>query len=275
MSAESSGFDFICRIVAERTGNVLEADKAYLAKSRLLPVAQRWSCPSVKEVIAKLQASRDPQLEREVVEAMLTHETSFFRDEQYFANLSQHILPALLHQRQAERCLRIWCCACASGQEAYSIGMLLRESFSDAVSGWDVEILGSDCSYQSILQAVAGEYSEVEMTRGLSARRRDRYFQRQRSGWQLNDSLRAAVQFRELNLIKPLPTLPPMDLVLLRNALIYMSDDTKRTILRRVHQTIRPGGFLILGATETLFDLKDRFDRISFDSSLSYQKRPL
>lgn len=251
MSISPASFAFVRRLVEDQTGIVLDDSKAYLADVRLVPLVRRTDSTDVNSLVGAVQSGRVPGLARQIVEAMLIHETSFFRDPACFDQIATAILPHLVEQRREQRTLRIWCAACSSGQEPYSIAMLLCESFGALLPAWNIELIASDLSRPMIGQAREGVYSEVEVGRGLTAARLARHFHREGNSWRIAPALRQMVTFRELNLHDPWPALPAMDLVLLRNVLIYMSAAVRERILQRLRSVIHDGGFVVLGATET------------------------
>jgi chemotaxis protein methyltransferase CheR len=206
-----------------------------------------------------------------VVEAMTTNETSWFRDRHPFDAFESVILPELLACRAKERRLTVWSAATASGQEAYSIAMLLHERLA-ADPGWDVRVLASDLSEQMVRRTRAGRYSQLEINRGLPAARLVRHFSRTGTEWQVNEPLRRLVEVRQLNLAAPFPLLPPIDVTFLRNVLIYFQVDSRRQILQRVRRVLRPGGYLVLGTAETTLDV-DAFERVPHDKATVYRLR--
>lgn len=237
-------------MLEEQAGIALEADQQTFTATRLLPVARRHGWSSLAPLIDGLRDPTDRLLAQEVMESVVTHETSFFRDPHYFDELTETILPRLIGLRASERRLAIWCAACASGQEAYSVAMILRERFAEQLRDWNVEILATDLSKTALQQAESGRYSDVEVGRGLSDARLALHFRREGSGWQIDDRLRRMIRFRRLNLLTTSPESLRLDLVLLRNVLIYMTPPARQSILARVHRALQPDGHLMLGSTE-------------------------
>jgi chemotaxis protein methyltransferase CheR len=205
-----------------------------------------------------------------VVEAMTTNETSWFRDVHPFNALRTDLLPALIAGRAAERKLRFWSTACSSGQEAYSLTITLAEHFPQ-LREWDVQILATDLSREMVDRTQQGRYGQLEMNRGLPAQHLIKYFERQGVHWQVKPELRRLVQTRQMNLIEAWPVLPRFDVILLRNVLIYFDLDTKRAILRRVRQVLRPDGVLFLGSAETTMMVDDGWDRLTTSGSVAYR----
>jgi chemotaxis protein methyltransferase CheR len=203
---------------------------------------------------------------------MTTNETSFFRDAHPFTALSDHVLPELVKSRSAERVLNIWCAACSSGQEPYSIAMLVQDIVGTD-PGWRVRLLATDLSPAMLARTRAGVYSQFEMNRGLPANRLVRHFRQQGLEWQIEEPLRRMVETRAVNLDQDLPSMPSMDIIFLRNVLIYFDVATKRQILARVRRVLRPDGYLVLGGAETTLNLDDAFDRVQIGRAPMYQLR--
>lgn len=263
MSTSPVSFDWIRCLVEEQAGNVLEDGKNYLVESRLAPIVESEKVDSVDELVQRMRATFRPELERRCIEAILTHESSFFRDPHYFDELATNILPQLIDRRRASRRLTIWCAASAAGQEPYSLAILLHEHFPEVIAEWHVEFVASDFARPVITQAQNGDYSDVEIQRGLSSQRIARFFRQSGNRWAADVALRGMIRFRESNLVTDEPPVPRADLILLRNVLIYMSEETRLQVVRKVRQALAPDGHLMLGATETLFDLDSGLDKSS------------
>jgi chemotaxis protein methyltransferase CheR len=254
-------FDFVCRLIRDRSAIVLEPGKEYLVESRLLPLARDLKIDTVSKLIGLLRTRRDEVLMTRVVEAMVTTETLFFRDHHPFESLRSTVLPELIVRRKQERRLDVWCAACSTGQEPYSLILLIREYFPE-LSGWQINILATDLSGGALSRAREGKYNQIEVNRGLPACLLVKYFQQNGASWELRKDLRQAVEFRELNLIRPWPVLPRMDIVFLRNVMIYFDVETKKSILDRVTRLLRPSGYLLLGGAETTINLNNSFRRV-------------
>ncbi len=263
-------FDFVRELVEKDAGIVLEPGKEYLVESRLGPLARTEGLPSLEALVHSLKTGRASDLRRKVLDAMTTNETSFFRDVEPFELLRTTILPALIEARQQVRRLKIWYAASATGQEPYTVSMIIREHFPGLAS-WDVEQIASDISRPALEKARAGRYSQLEVNRGLPAPLLVKYFQKQRLEWQLRDEIRQMVDFRELNLNARWPPLPKFDIVFLRNVMIYFDVAAKKRILGDIHRLLNPDGFLFLGAAETTLNLDARFTRTSFDRASCYR----
>lgn len=249
-------FDLVSALVKKRSGLVLSRDKLYLVETRLGPVARRHGAASVGELVSKLGASAPESLLAEVTEAMTTNETSFFRDKIPFDLLAEYMLPSLLAARTQQRLIRIWCAASSTGQEPYSIAMLIKEMPRET-AGYRFEIFASDISNEVIERAKRGVYSQFEVQRGLPVKHLVKYFKKTDDYWQIDDSIRTMVNHRTFNLLEDLRILGTFDLIFCRNVLIYFDQPTKRQVLERVAQQLAPDGFLVLGAAETVIGVTE------------------
>jgi chemotaxis protein methyltransferase CheR len=254
-------FEFVCRLVRDRSAVVLEAGKEYLVEARLAPIVRQLQVESISELVGRLRAGSDNGLSDRVIEAMVTTETSFFRDLHPFETLRKTVLPELIRRRADEKRLDVWCAACSTGQEPYSLAILLREHFPH-LSGWRVNILATDLSAEVLGRAREGRYSQIEVNRGLPAPLMVKYLRQRGATWELVEDVRRAIEFRELNLVRPWPALPRMDLVFVRNVMIYFDVGTKKAILGRIARLLRPDGYMLLGAAETTLNLDDSFRRV-------------
>jgi chemotaxis protein methyltransferase CheR len=258
MAIRSAEFEYIRTLVLERSAVVLEPGKEYLVESRLARLVAQEGFASLPQLVERLRANRFGPLHRKVVEAMATNETMFFRDARPFEVLRVSILPELLRQRATDRALDVWCSGCSTGQEPYSLAMLLREHFP-IVLGWNLRIVASDISRDSLDRARRGCYSQLEVNRGLPAPLLPKYFSKREEGWQLSHEVRRMVEFVEINLVEPWPLLPAMDIVFMRNVLIYFGVETKKSILGKVRRLLKPDGLLLLGGSESTLYLDDAF----------------
>jgi chemotaxis protein methyltransferase CheR len=272
MTLSSASFAYVRTVLRERSGHNLEDDKAYLVETRLLPVARRHGFRSVEDLVLRLRGRRNEKLLGELVEAMTINETFFFRDGHPFEALRQTVLPELVRLRSSVRCLNIWSAACSSGQEAFSVAILLRHYFP-ALSGWTIRLIASDLSAAMLERGRQGLFSELEVSRGLTPELLHGYFQEQEKGWQIRDDIRRLVEFQAINLSGPWPELPPLDLVLLRNVLIYFDVPTRQQILGRVRRVLQPDGYLLLGGAETTHNLHDDFIPVACGPSSFYRLR--
>jgi chemotaxis protein methyltransferase CheR len=254
-------YDFICKLLRERSAVALESGKQYLVETRLAPVLRTLNLRSITDLVGQLRSGEHNGLHQRIVEALVTTETSFFRDHQPFEALRTSVIPDLIARRRDERRLNIWCAACSTGQEPYSLVLLLREHFAQLAT-WKIDVLATDISSDVLERARQGVYNQVEINRGLSAALLVKHFRQEGNRWRLNDDVRAEVRFMLLNLANAWPPLPRMDLVLLRNVLIYFDVPTKKQILARLARQLRPDGYLLLGGAETTFNLNDSFRRL-------------
>ena len=255
-------FDFLRQLLRQRSGLMLSAEKQYLAESRLLPVARKHGLGGLTELVAKLRSAAALPLTVDVVEAMTTNESFFFRDKIPFEHFRLTIMPALMAARAREKRIRIWCAACATGQEPYSLAMSLK-GLGAALAGWTVDILATDLSNEVLAKAKAGIYNQFEVQRGLPIQSLVKFFSQVGETWQIAPEIRAMVQFRPLNLLNDFSPLGHFDLVFCRNVLIYFDQATKTGVLKRIARQMPADGFLILGAAETVVGLTDAFKPMS------------
>jgi chemotaxis protein methyltransferase CheR len=250
-------YEFLRKFLKERSGLDLSPDKQYLVESRLIPLARRAGLPGIAEIVQKIKSGSEPLIS-DVVEAMTTNETFFFRDKIPFENLRETILPMMLQARASRRALRIWCAASSTGQEPYSIAMCLKE-MGATLAGWRIEIIGTDISQQVLEKSRSGIYSQFEVQRGLPIQLLVKYFKQIGEMWQINADIRSMIQYRPLNLLQDFAHMGKFDLIFCRNVLIYFDQDMKSSIFGRLAKTMEPDGFLALGAAETVVGLTDAF----------------
>ena len=251
-------YEFLRKLLKERSGLDLSPDKQYLVESRLVPLARRIGLPGITELVQKMKAGSAEALTADVVEAMTTNETFFFRDKIPFDHLRDTMLPALLQARASRRALRIWCAASSTGQEPYSIAMCLKE-LGATLAGWRVEIIATDLSQGVLEKSKAGLFSQFEVQRGLPIQLLVKHFTQVGELWQLNADIRAMVQHRQLNLLQDFGHLGTFDVIFCRNVLIYFDQDTKTGIFERLAKVVEPDGFLVLGAAESVVGISDAF----------------
>ncbi len=272
MPISIADFDYIRKLVYDRTGVFLSEDKTYLVESRLGMLARETGANSVSGLVAELKQTKQRgfnHLYESIVEAMMTNETFFFRDINPFEVLKISVIPELLKQRQDEGTINIWCGACSSGQEPYSIGMLLREYFPK-ING-QVQIIASDISTGMLKKARSGRYQQHEVIRGLPTPFLHKYFYNCGKEWQIKEEIQKAIKFRQINLTQPLISLPQMDIIFMRNVLIYFDIQTKQSILAKVRQVLRPNGYLFLGGGETTVNLDSAFEPVQFEKGVCYR----
>ncbi|HEY6904746.1 MAG TPA: protein-glutamate O-methyltransferase CheR [Candidatus Acidoferrales bacterium] len=274
MKITSSDFDYVRKLVLQKSALVLGPGKEYLVESRLNMLASREGFSSLHHLIQGLHLDRSGLLTGKVVEAMMTHETTFFRDVRPFETLRKVVVPALMVRRASERSLNIWCAGCSTGQETYSIAMLLLEHFP-ALAGWTVYLMGSDISKRAIDRARAGRYTQLEINRGLAANLLVKFFQKAKGDWQVNGNLRRMAIFQEINLAGPWPRLPRMDVIFLRNVLIYFDAETRRNLLGRARRLLNPDGYLFLGGSETITGANNGFERVPDEPSTIFRPTEL
>ncbi len=258
----SDEFDFLCKLLKDRSGLVLTRDKAYLLESRLLPVARKADLKSVDELVAAVRMRPNSDLARDVVEAMTTNESFFFRDIKPFDQFKNFVLPELMKARAARRSIRIWSAACSSGQEPYTLAMLLAEQQAK-LQGWSIDILATDLSTEILDKAQAGLYSQFEVQRGLPIQFLMKYFKQQGERWQIDPGIRNRVRFRVFNLLDEPTSLGAFDVIYCRNVLIYFDQPTKTMVLDRLARILAPDGYLFLGGAETVLGISDKFQASS------------
>lgn len=254
-------YDHFCRLVRQRSGLVLTAEKAYLVSSRLAPVARAEGLGTVAELLAVLRIGAPEALLQQAVDVMATHESYFFRDAAPFEQLANAVLPPLIAARQAQRSLRIWCAACSSGQEPYSVAMILME-MGYRLSGWKLDILATDMSEPILRKASAGLYNDFEVNRGLSPERQARWFKQEADGWRVSPTLQQMVRFKPHNLLQGSAGLGVFDVIFCRNVLIYFDLETKRQILDQVRRAMAVDGSLLLGSAETVLGVSSAVEPV-------------
>jgi chemotaxis protein methyltransferase CheR len=250
-------YEYLRKLLRDHSGLDLSADKQYLIESRLLPLARKAGLPGISELVQKMKSGSASTISQ-VVEAMTTNETFFFRDKVPFDHFRESIMPEIIQARAGRKSIRIWCAAGSTGQEPYSLAMCLKE-MSAALAGWRVEILATDLSQEVLEKSKAGIYSQFEVQRGLPIQMLVKYFKQTGELWQVNADIRAMVQHRQLNLLHDFSQLGVFDVIFCRNVLIYFDQDTKINIFNRLAKATEPDGFLVLGAAETVVGLTDVF----------------
>jgi chemotaxis protein methyltransferase CheR len=266
----SENYRFLQKHVYSQTGIVLDEDKHYLFESRLTPIIRDLGLASINDLCALLQATCEPGVGRQVVEAMTTNETYFFRDPSHYDAIRNVLLPRLKEERQDTKKLRFWSAAASTGQEAYSLAMLLLEN---GLSEWNVQILGTDFSSQVLERARSGKYQQIEVNRGLPASLLVKHFRRSGMEWQLSETVRRMARFETIDLRKSMRALGPFDLVFCRNVMIYFDAETKKKILKELHSTLFRGGWLLLGGAETAFEVDEWFERKTVGNAIVYVAR--
>ena len=258
MTIATTDFEFLATLVNKRTGNVLKPSQDYLIESRLTGVVRELGLASLDALVRKLKSGNNLKLKDQIAEAMTINETSFFRDPDVFETLRQHVFPELIAARKSVKTLRVWCAACSSGQEPYTIAILLKENFPELVD-WRVKIHCTDYSQQMVERTRAGSYTQFEANRGLPAKLLVKYFERKGMRWEAKEELRRTMKFGTCNLTENWSSMPKADLVMLRNVLIYFDKPTKEQVFSRVNRDMANDGYLLLGGGETTVSLKTPF----------------
>ncbi len=272
MTLSLTDFSYIRDLVRVRSGLVLEEGKVYLAETRLSQLARTSGMSSAEDVVTRLRDSRDERLVQKVVDALSTNETSFFRDIHPFDSLRTTVLPDIIKRRESDRRINIWCGACSTGQEPYSVAMSIREYFPQ-LSTWNVRILATDLAVDVLAKAKAGVFSQLEVNRGLPATMLVKYLERRGVEWRVKDDVSRMITFASLNLLTDKPDLPGIDIVFLRNVLIYFDVGTKKSVLGKVRRWLRPDGYLYLGGAETTWNLDDAYERLAIGKTTVYRPR--
>ena len=255
-------FAFFCKLILDRTGLVLGNDKTYLIESRLTPVARKHNLAGLEPLATALRQGRDTTLLRDFTDALMTNESFFFRDVKPFEQFRQVVLPRLMASRATQRHCRIWSAACSTGQEPYSLAMILKEE-APKLAGWHFEIVGTDISQEAMGRARDGVYTQFEVQRGLPIQLLVKYFKQEGDKWQIAPEIRAMVQYREFNLLGDLGVLGRFDVVFCRNVLIYFDQAAKSAILDRISRALTSDGLLYLGGAETVLGVSDRFEPLA------------
>ena len=252
--------DFLAlrEMLKTESGLVLTEDKQYLLESRLSPLVKKHGFTSVQDLVQKWRRGADKALQSRIVEAMTINESFFFRDKSPFDNFENHMLKDLIERNKTSRHIRIWSAAASTGQEAYSLAMILKE-YATELQGWKVEIIGTDLCSDALEKAKTGIYSQFEVQRGLPINQLIKYFTQDGESWQINEDIRSMVTFRPYNLLSSFSALGQFDVIFCRNVLIYFDKDTKKDVLLRMKEIIPSDGALFLGAAETVLGITDEF----------------
>jgi len=263
-------YRFLQQHVYSQVGIVLEDDKHYLFESRLAPIIKQLGLESTNDLCVLLHRKDDNALGHRVAEAMTTNETYFFREPNHYEAIRTVLLPKLKEIRRTTRSLRFWSAASSTGQEAYSLAMLLLE---EQFSSWNIQILATDFSLQVLERARAGLFQQIEVNRGLPAAQLVKHFRPSGLDWQLSEQVRRMVRFETIDLRTSMAPLGPFDLVFCRNVMIYFDNETKRKIMREIHKTLFRGGWLLLGGSESIFGLDEWFERTAVQNVTVYVAR--
>ena len=252
-------FNYIAQLLYQRSGLVITQEKAYLLESRLNPVARKWDLDSIDSLIAAMRSKKDERLMVDVTEAMTTNESFFFRDNRPFDQFKEIVLPHMLEARAARKQIRIWSAACSSGQEPYTLAMILKEETA-RLAGWKIEIVATDLSTEILNKAKEGLYSQFEVQRGLPITLLMKYFTQEGEKWRISDDIRRMVTYKPFNLLESPAALGNFDVVFCRNVLIYFDQTTKGQVLARIAQIMPTDGYLYLGGAETVLGISDSFE---------------
>ena len=263
-------YRFLQQHVYFQVGIVLEEDKHYLFESRLAPIVKELGLKSTNDLCDLLHAKRSNELGHQVAEAMTTNETYFFREPNHYEAIRNVLLPKLKEDRRDNRILRFWSAAASTGQEAYSLAMMLHE---EHLASWNIQILGTDFSSKVVERARAGLFQQIEVNRGLPTALLVKHFRPSGLDWQLGDTIRRMVRFETIDLRKKMAGLGPFDLVFCRNVMIYFDNETKRNIMKEIHGTLFRGGWLLLGGSESIFGLDEWFERRAVGNQTVYVAR--
>lgn len=270
MTITQEEFEYVQALIHRRAGLVMETGKEYLVESRLGPLAMREGFCSLREFLGYLQTKPFNVLHQKLVQAMTTNETLFFRDVRPFEVLRNSVIPELITRHGADHRLTLWCAAASTGQEPYSVAMLLRENFPQLQS-WNVRFIASDLSVDVLARAIRGCYTQLEVNRGLPAQLLVKYFTKSGNEWQIRDDIRRMIEFRELNLAEQWSFLPRLDVIFMRNVLIYFNLEGKREILNKAASLLDPSGYLFLGSAETTLNIADEFEPCSEGKGSCYR----
>lgn len=255
---KDTDINFLNKFICDATGVALTKEKVYLLEARLLPILEKHKIPSMQDLVKIIQTTTDNNLKREVIDALMTHETLFFRDTKPFEQFSDIILPYLMKARESTKKIRIWSAGCSSGQEPYSLAIQLADRES-ILHNWDIEILATDISAPIIEKAKEGEYSQFEVQRGLPVQALVKYFEKDDQKWKAKDIIKSRIKFETFNLLDDPSRLGTFDVIFCRNVLIYFELETKQKVIERFSKLLPSDGFLNLGGSETTLGISDQF----------------
>jgi len=270
MPISKNDFNYIRKLVLERSAIVLEDGKEYLVESRIGQVVETEGFDTINQLVEALRNNSNNGLQSKIIEALTTNETSFFRDAHPFETLKKVVLPELINSRANAKKLNVWCAASSSGQEPYSMAMVIRENFP-TLHDWKINFIASDISEKMLDRCRSGKFSQLELNRGLPASSLVKHFDKKGSTWSIKNHFREMIQFQRINLSRELPHLPKMDLIFMRNVLIYFDIEMKKKILGQLRSILQPDGFLFLGAAESTINLESAFERMNLKHSGCYR----
>ncbi|MFK7737131.1 MAG: protein-glutamate O-methyltransferase CheR [Pirellulaceae bacterium] len=270
MSITEQDLDFLSKIIVQRSGNIITPRQSHLVEKQLSVLAAEKGMDNLETLIGKLRNPKDILLQNEVAEALTINETQFFRDRHPFDALQRTIIPNLIREKSDTKKIRIWSAASSSGQEPYSIAMTLREHFPE-LGSWDVHIDTTDLSKEMVAKTKAGEFSDIEVARGLPEALRNKYFQRVNNKWKVKNEISELIHATQLNLAAYWPFLGQFDVVFIRNVLVYFERSTKADIMTKIHRHMNKGGYLFLGGSEMLFGMDLPYERQEINGSVCYR----
>lgn len=285
MKVTDQDFENLSKLISAKCGIVLKAEKKYLIHQRIEPIVSSSGCKSFAEFYIKVRNGNNKELQDDLIAAITTNETSFFRDKHPFESFKDYVLPKLvglikerknrMYSRKGAK-VRIWSAASSTGQEPYCISILIHEYVTNNKNNdillEDFEIIATDISSKVLSKAIAGEFTDIEIMRGLTSSKRDKYFIKHENKWLLNENLRNMVEFRRVNLIEPFTMLGGFDVIFCRNVLIYFDETTKRRIFDQFYEMLSDQGFLILGASESTYGLTELFKSVRYNGTILYIK---
>lgn len=260
-------FNFYSTFLLEKAGFCIKEDKMYLLESRLTPVIRKWKIDSLSELIPVIKLGQNAELIRDVIDAMMTNETLFFRDDKPFKQFRNTVLPAMLASRADQKKLRIWSAACSTGQEPYSVAMTLRDTMP-TIAQWQIDILATDLSQTALDQAREGKFSQFEIQRGLPISLAMKNFTQKGTEWQIADTLRQMIKFEQFNLLDRMERFGTFDIIFCRNVLIYFDEQVKKAVLLALSKRLSPDGYLFLGGSETIIGLSNNLESVAGCSGL-------
>lgn len=270
MNIAPEDFNFLQKFIKDESGIVLEQDKKYLMESRLVSIVEESKLESFHELVARIRVSKYSEIAIKVIDAMTTNETSFFRDINPFNSMKNNVIPDVMKKREKEKTLNIWSAACSTGQEAYSLAMIIHENFPSLLN-WNLKIYASDISKRMIARGKEGCYSQLEINRGLPAKMLVKYFRQNGHHWCIREDLKKMVEFLIVNLVEAWPMLPQMDVIFLRHVLIYFDIESRKNILNKIKKILSPGGYLILGVGETTLNIDEEFEGAQIENTIWYR----
>lgn len=262
MKVSPAQFAFLRDLLRRRTGVVIDDSKQYLVVARLMPIVRQRSIPSLDTLVDRIRTTGDKSLEKDVLNAMMTHETSFFRDKSPFDTL-RALVTEMIPKRSAHKQLVIWSAACSTGQEPYSIAMLLNDAFPELVATWRIRLIATDISEPVLARAREGVFSDLETNRGLPPDLLAKHFRPLQGKWSIAQDCRRLVEFRCLNLNGPWPMLPPCDVIFLRNVMLYFDVPTRAALVTKMRRVLKPDGALFLGGAETMIGIDTGYERVA------------